>query len=92
MAAASEVVFTRPQAMDIDAPGSKPRLSPLTTPTVSDDAEKTPVALADNTPRTEAADDPNRLSLPGKRASESTADDRPSKRASQLLAQTLVRR
>ncbi|KAL1753249.1 hypothetical protein FB107DRAFT_250255 [Schizophyllum commune] len=84
MAAASEVVFTRPQPMDMDVHGSKPHLSPLTTPTVSDDPEKTPVALADNTPRTEAADDPNRLSLPGKRASESTADDRPSKRASQL--------
>ncbi|KAL1744307.1 hypothetical protein HDZ31DRAFT_38941 [Schizophyllum fasciatum] len=78
MAAASEVVFTRPQPMDVDAPSNKPRLSPLATPTVSDDAEKTPVALADN------ADDPNRLSLPGKRASETTADDRPSKRASQL--------
>ncbi|TRM57212.1 hypothetical protein BD626DRAFT_515818 [Schizophyllum amplum] len=87
MAAASEPVFTRPQAMDVDASGSpaaKPHLPPLITPTVSGDPNKTPVPATDTTPRADDTNDPNRLSLPGKRASENMPDDRPSKRTSQM--------
>ncbi|TRM57218.1 hypothetical protein BD626DRAFT_223979 [Schizophyllum amplum] len=56
MAAASEPVFTRPQAMDVDGPkpsgppAAKPHLSPLITPTVSGDPNKTPVPATDKTP------------------------------------------